>query len=111
MIEWNKYLHPIKIKLIPRASNTQLHLMTKLLNLEGVTVKSYEIIENRGITIYLNNNNKKALCPSCGKKTDKVHQNHDYVLRNLPGEEQKVYLQVNRRQMRCENCQKNLVRT
>ena len=43
------------------ASNPQLHLMTKLLNIEGVTVKSYQIIENIGITIYLDNNNKKAI--------------------------------------------------
>jgi hypothetical protein len=34
--------------------------MTKLLNIEGVTVKSYQIIENIGITIYLDNN-KKAM--------------------------------------------------
>jgi len=80
--------------------------MTKLLNIEGVTVKSYQIIENIGITIYLDNNNKKAICPDCGKKTDKLHQNHYYVVRDLPLGEQKVYLQVNRRQMRCEGCPK-----
>ena len=80
--------------------------MTKLLNIEGVTVKSYQIIENIGITIYLDNNNKKAICPDCGKKTDKLHQNHYYVVRDLPFGEQKVYLQVNRRQMRCEGCPK-----
>jgi transposase len=88
------------------ASNPQLHLMTKLLNIEGVTVKSYQIIENIGITIYLDNNNKKAICPDCGQKTDKLHQNHYYVVRDLPFGEQKVYLQVNRRQMRCEGCPK-----
>ena len=88
------------------ASNPQLHLMTKLLNIEGVTVKSYQIIENIGITIYLDNSNKKAICPDCGKKTDKLHQNHYYVVRDLPFGEQKVYLQVNRRQMRCEGCPK-----
>ena len=80
--------------------------MTKRLNLEGVTVKNYQIIENIGITIYLDNNNKKVLCPSCGRKTDKLHQNHYYVVRDLAWGEQKVYLQVNRRQMRCENCKK-----
>ena len=90
------------------ASNPQLHLMTKLLNIEGVTVKSYQIIENIGITIYLDNNNKKAICPDCGKKTDKLHQNHYYVVRDLPFGEQKVYLQVNRRQMRCEGCPKKI---
>jgi len=88
------------------ASNPQLYLMTKLLNIEGVTVKSYQIIENIGITIYLDNNNKKAICPDCGKKTDKLHQNHYCVVRDLPFGEQKVYLQVNRRQMRCESCPK-----
>jgi hypothetical protein len=51
----------IKIKLISRASHPQLHLMTKLLNIEGVTVKNYQIIENIEITIYLDNNNKKAI--------------------------------------------------
>jgi transposase len=88
------------------ASNPQLHLMTKLLNIEGVTVKNYQIIENIGITIYLDNNKKKAICPDCGQKTDKLHQNHYYVVRDLPFGEQKVYLQVNRRQMRCEGCPK-----
>ena len=91
------------------ADNPQLHLMTKLLNIEGVTVKSYQIIENIGITIYLDNNNKKAICPDCGKKTDKLHQNHYYVVRDLPLGEQKVYLQVNRRQMRCEGCPKKFI--
>ena len=43
------------------ASNPQLHLMTKLLNIEGVTVKSYQIIENIGITIYLDNKQKSHL--------------------------------------------------
>jgi hypothetical protein len=50
------------------ASNPQLHLMTKLLNIEGVTVKSYQIIENIGITIYLDNNNKKPFAPTVGRK-------------------------------------------
>ncbi|MEG4634184.1 transposase family protein [Microcoleus sp. AR_TQ3_B6] len=55
---------------------------------------------------YLDNNNKKAIGPDCGKKTDKLHQNHYYVVSDLPFGEQKVYLQVNRRPMRCEGCPK-----
>jgi hypothetical protein len=50
------------------ASNPQLHLMTKLLNIEGVTVKNYQIIENIGITIYLDNNKKKPFAPTVGRK-------------------------------------------
>ena len=41
--------------------------MTQLLNIERVTAESYQIIENIGITIYLDNNNKKAIL-TLGKK-------------------------------------------
>ncbi|MEG4081742.1 MULTISPECIES: transposase family protein [unclassified Microcoleus] len=71
-----------------------------------MTVKNYQIIENIEITIYLDNNHKKAICPHCRKKTDKLHENHYYVVRNLPFGEQKVYLQVNCRQMEGESCPK-----
>jgi hypothetical protein len=41
--------------------------MTQLLNIERVTAESYYIIENIGITLYLDNNNKKAIL-TLGKK-------------------------------------------
>ncbi len=88
------------------ASNPELALMTKLLKLKEVKVKNYQLTEGIGIFIYLENSQKKVVCPHCSKTTDKLHQNHLFVVRDLPLAEQPVYLQVNRRQMRCKSCGK-----
>lgn len=87
-------------------SNPELKLMTKLLNLDGMKVKNYQFIEQVGITLYIEHEPRAVPCPQCGKSTRKLHQNHRYVVRDLPLMEQSVYLQVNRRQMRCQNCGK-----
>ena len=87
-------------------TNPELALMTKLLKLKEVKVKNYQLTEGIGIFLYLENSQKKVVCPHCGKTTDKLHQNHLFVVRDLPLAEQPVYLQVNRRQMRCKFCGK-----
>ena len=40
--------------------------------------------------------------------SDTVHQNHRYLVKELPISGQLVYLKVNRRQFQCDNCQKPL---
>ena len=90
-------------------SNPELKLMTKLLNLDGMKVKNYQFLENIGITLYIENEPRKVCCPQCGKTTNKLHKNNRYVVRDLPLMEQSVYLQINRRQMRCTNCGKKFV--
>ncbi len=87
-------------------SNPELALMTKLLKLEGIKVENYQLTEGIGILLYLENSQKKVVYPHCGQTTDKLHQNHFFVVRDLPLGEQQVYLQVNRRQMRCDSCEK-----
>ena len=79
------------------ASNPELALMTKLLKLEGIKVKNYQLTEGIGILLYLENSQKKVVCPHCGQITNKLHQNHFFVVRDLPLGDQPVYLQVNRR--------------
>lgn len=86
------------------ASNPELALITKLLNLEGTKVKNYRLIEGIGIFIYLKSRTKKVTCPHCGQSTDKLHQNQEYTVRDLPLIEQKVYLKVNRRRLKCPHC-------
>ena len=56
------------------ASNSELHLMTQLLNLEGVKVRDYRLIEGIGIILSLENTKKQVVCPSCGQTTDLLHQ-------------------------------------
>jgi transposase len=59
------------------ASNSELALMTKLLDIEGMKVKNYSLIAGIGVLIYLESQDKKVPCPHCGKKTDKLHQNRE----------------------------------
>ncbi len=87
------------------ASNSELYLMTQLLNLEGVKVIDYRIIEGIGIILSLENTKKEVVCPSCGQTTELLHQNNFQTVRDLSFGQQSVYLKVNRRRMRCPHCQ------
>ena len=87
-------------------SNPQLKLMTDLLQLEGVTVTNYQHLENIGIVLFLEKVEKKATGIHCDASTQKLHQNHSLAIRDLPWGQQEVYLKINRRQMRCQNCGK-----
>nr|WP_203427674.1 ISL3 family transposase [Rippkaea orientalis] len=80
--------------------------MTNLLQLEGVTVINYQIIKEIGIVLSVEKIEPNATCIYCGSKTRKVHQNNELTIRDLPWGEKSVYLKINRRQMRCEHCQK-----
>ncbi|ACB49709.1 transposase [Crocosphaera subtropica ATCC 51142] len=87
-------------------SNSQLNLMTNILQLEGFTVMDYQLIKGMGIVLSLEKVDKKTTCIYCGSVTRKLHQNNELTIRDLSWGEQDVYLKINRRQMRCEKCQK-----
>jgi transposase len=78
----------------------------QFLNLEGIVIQGYRHLENIGIVFKVESKNQKATCPRCGQVSDKLHQNHRYLVKDLPMSGQSVYLQVNRRQFKCDNCQK-----
>jgi transposase len=80
--------------------------LDKFLNLEGIVIQGYRHLENIGIVFEIEAKNKKATCPRCGKVSDKLHQNHRHLVKDLPMSGQSVYLKVNRRQFKCDNCQK-----
>ncbi len=87
------------------ASKSELNLMTEILDLEGVKVIDYRLIEGIGIVLSLENTKKQVLCEKCGKTTDRVHTNNYQLVRDLPFSKQTAYLKINRRQMRCPHCQ------
>lgn len=91
---------------IQMASKAQLSLMTSILGMSEFKVIGYQNIEGIGIFLKIEKKEKKVMCPCCGKTTDKVHENHWYRVKDLPWGEQDVYLEVNRRQMRCPHCGK-----
>ena len=88
------------------ASFAQLSIFDRIINLPELTVKDYQFIDGFGVVIIVEKKEKKATCPHCGKKSDRLHQNYRYLVRDLPLMEQDAYLRVNRRQFKCSRCQK-----
>ncbi len=88
------------------ASFPQLNIFEQIINLPEFTVKNYRFIDGFGLVRILEKKEKKAICPHCGRKSDKLHQNYRYLVRDLPMMEPDVYLRVNRRQFKCSHCQK-----
>lgn len=87
-------------------SNAQLNVMNDILNLEGLTVTHYQILNEIGIVLLIEKIDPRATCIYCGSMTKKLHQNNELTIRDLPWGEKAVYLKINRRQMRCNQCGK-----
>ena len=83
-----------------------IKLLTELLNLEGIKVISHRQHERIGIILQLEPIRKESVCPRCQTKSHRVHQNHRYLVKDLPWGEKPVFLEINRRQFKCEKCRK-----
>ncbi len=88
------------------ASPSQKKLLTEMLNLASVRVTKYQNISGIGLIIHLEPLTKEGECGPCGQISHQVHQNHRYLVKDLPISGQAVYLEVNRRQFKCKNCGK-----
>ncbi len=87
-------------------SFAELNIFNQIIQLPELKVKDYHFIEGFGLVLVVEKKEKKAPCPRCGKKSDRLHQNHEYLVRDLPHAEHQVYLKVNRRQLKCTRCKK-----
>jgi transposase len=87
-------------------SKKGIKLLTELLNLEGIKVISQLQHEGIGIILQLEPIGKESVCPRCQRKSQRVHQNHRYLVKDLPWGEKAVFLEINRRQFKCEKCRK-----
>ncbi len=81
-------------------------VLTKILGLEGMRVYSHQQHEGIGIILQVESIALLAICNSCGRKSSKLHQNHRYIVKDLSWGEQPVFLEINRRQFKCERCKK-----
>lgn len=79
--------------------------MTQLLNLPGVIVEEGKQTEDTWI-FFVKSDKKNAICPRCGRRSHRLHQNQRYLVKDLPIGNREVILSVNRRRFKCENCQK-----
>lgn len=83
-----------------------IKILTELLNIEDIKVISHRQHENIGIILQIEPGKKESVCPRCRTKSQRLHQNHRYIVKDLPWGENPVYLEINRRQFKCEKCRK-----
>jgi len=88
------------------STKQELKLLTELLSLEGVNVSSHRQYQGIGIILQIEAIEKKSICGRCGSKSNKLHQNRLHIIKDLSWGEKAVFLEVNRRQFKCEKCQK-----
>ena len=88
------------------STKKELKLLTELLNLEGVNVYSHRQYEGIGIILQIEAIEKESICGRCGSKSNKIHQNRRHIIKDLSWGEKTVFLEINRRQFKCEKCQK-----
>ena len=55
------------------SSKSQLNIINEILNIEGMTVTAYKVIDEIGYFIYLASNQLRAACPHCNNESDKLH--------------------------------------
>lgn len=84
----------------------EVKLLTELLSLEGVKVAAKHQHEGIGIILAIESVDRVSICSRCGLKSDKLHQNHRQIIKDLDWGGQALFLEVNRRQFKCEKCNK-----
>jgi transposase len=83
-----------------------IKILTELLSLEDVKVISHRLHDGIGIILQTDSKKLDSICPNCGRKSHKLHQNHRHIVKDLPFGEKPVFLEINRRQFKCEKCRK-----
>ena len=79
--------------------------LTKILNLPGIIVKSTKEIE-KTLILEVEASSNTACCPGCQKVSNRLHQNHWHLVKDMAWAEKEVFLRVNRRQFKCDYCLK-----
>ncbi|MBV6621997.1 MAG: transposase [Rivularia sp. (in: Bacteria)] len=87
-------------------SKRDIKVLTELLNLEGMKVVSHRQYKGLGVILQIESVSNESICPRCGIKTRQLHQNHKYIIKDLPWGEQQLFLEINKRQFKCKKCQK-----
>jgi transposase len=78
----------------------------QILNLPDMKVFDFQEIEGEEIIITTEKGVNYSNCPSCGKITHIIHQNHWRMIHDLPWSKKPVLLKINRRQFKCHKCKK-----
>jgi transposase len=87
-------------------SKKEIKLLTELVELSGVKVVSRHQHKGIGILLQIEPIPQESICHRCGEKSHKLHQNHRYIIKDLPWGESPVFLEINRLQFKCKKCNK-----
>jgi transposase len=77
--------------------------LTEILDLEGVKVISHRLHVGIGLILQTESTSSYSICPRCGTKSHRLHQNHRYIVKDLPFGEKPAFLEINRRQFKCDS--------
>lgn len=80
-------------------------LLTQLLNLPGLEVETYSDTDE-GLILEVKAQRMSAPCPNCEQVSTRLHQNHRHRVRDLSISQHRVFLNLNRRQFKCQACRK-----
>ncbi len=83
-----------------------IKILTELLDLKDVKVRSQHLHAGIGIILQTESIKSYSICPNCGTKSHKLHQNHRHIIKDLPFGDKPVFLEINRRQFKCDKCKK-----
>ncbi len=72
-----------------------IKILTELLDIKDIKVISHRQHEGIGIILQVEANKKESICPRCGTKSQRLHQNHRHIVKDLPWGEKPVYLEIN----------------
>ncbi|WP_442939745.1 ISL3 family transposase [Nostoc sp.] len=88
------------------SSKRDIKILTELLDLGDIKVISHRLHDGIGIILQTESKKLYSTCPRCGTKSQKLHQNHRHIVKDLPFGDRPVFLEINRRQFKCEICKK-----
>ena len=77
-------------------------VLTELLNIQGIKVTQISQVPGIGIILQVESIHKESHCYHCGTKSNRLHQNHRYIVKDLSWGEKPVFLEINRRQFKCK---------
>ena len=58
-------------------------VLTEILNIQGIKVVQMSQLPEIGIILQVESTERESHCPECWTKSNRLHQNHRYVVKDL----------------------------
>lgn len=81
------------------------HCINNLLNLKGVIVKNIKNYDDK-IIISVETEHHECICPHCGSTTSRIKDYHSQLIKDVPIQFKKTYINLRKRRYICKSCNK-----